>query len=135
MLYIPTDGRSKLNPPVPPGYFGNAVLGVTTIARAGDLQSEPFTKITTRIHQLLKRINDEYIRSALDCIEKVPDLTTLVRGPHTFRCPNLNVNSWVWLPKYDADFGWGRPIYMAPGNVVQEGKLCILRSPTDDGRL
>ncbi|XVF65886.1 hypothetical protein PTKIN_Ptkin09bG0287000 [Pterospermum kingtungense] len=133
MLYIPIDGRSKLNPPVPTGYFGNAVLGVTTIARAGDLRSEPFTETIKRIHQLVKQVNDEYIRSAIDYIEKAPDLSTLVRGPQTFQCPNLAVNSWVWLPIYDADFGWGRPIYMGPGNVVQEGKLYILRSPTDDG--
>ncbi|XVF65890.1 hypothetical protein PTKIN_Ptkin09bG0287400 [Pterospermum kingtungense] len=77
-IYIPINGRSRLNPPVPPGYFGNVVFGVTKIARAGDLRSEPFTKTIERIHQLLRRVNDDYIRSALDYIEKVPDLSTLI---------------------------------------------------------
>ncbi|XVF65888.1 hypothetical protein PTKIN_Ptkin09bG0287200 [Pterospermum kingtungense] len=60
-IYIPIDGRSRLNPPVPPGYFGNVVFGVTKIARAGDLRSEPFTETIKRIHQLLRRVNDDYI--------------------------------------------------------------------------
>ncbi|XVF65896.1 hypothetical protein PTKIN_Ptkin09bG0287600 [Pterospermum kingtungense] len=135
MLYIPIDGRSRLNPPVPPGYFGNVIFGATTIAHAGDLRSEPFTETMKRVHRLLKQFNDEYMRSAIDYIEKAPDLSKLVRGAHTFRCPNLNVNSWVWLPIYDADFGWGRPIFMGPANVVQEGKIYILPSPINDGTM
>ncbi|XWS13088.1 hypothetical protein CRYUN_Cryun36dG0007500 [Craigia yunnanensis] len=133
-LYILIDGRSRLNPPVPPGYLGNVIFPIATIAQAGDLQSEPFTDTIKRTHELLKQVNDEYLRSALDYIEKVPDLSTLARGSHTFRCPNLSVNSWVRLPIYDADFGWGRPIYMGPANVVQ-GKFYILQSPANDGSL
>ncbi|XVE69596.1 hypothetical protein DITRI_Ditri10aG0003200 [Diplodiscus trichospermus] len=134
-LHIPIDGRSRLKPPLPPGYFGNAILMSSEIARAGDLQSETFTDTTKRIHELLKKVDDEYLRSAIDYIENVPDLSTLVRGPHTFRCPNLAIISWMWLPIHDADFGWGRPIYMGPANVVQEGKIYILPSPTRDGSL
>ncbi|KAK8540879.1 hypothetical protein V6N13_038621 [Hibiscus sabdariffa] len=80
-------------------------------------------------------INDEYLRSLIDCIEKESDLSRMVRGPHTFRCPNLAVIPWVWLPVYDADFGWGRPSYMGPANVVQEGKIYIIPSPSNDGSL
>ncbi|PPD95793.1 hypothetical protein GOBAR_DD07182 [Gossypium barbadense] len=98
-LYFPVDGRYRLDPPLPPGYFGNVIFTTALIAQA------------------------------------VPDLNTLVRGPHTFRCPNLVVVPWNWLPIYEADFGWGCPIYMGPGNVVQEGKIYILPSPTNDGSL
>lgn len=134
-LYIPIDGRSRFDPPLPPGYFGNVIFHAAPVARAGDLLSEPLTNTVKRIHELLKQFNNEYLRSALDYIEKVPDLSTLVRGPHTFRCPNLSIVSWMWLPIHDADFGWGRPLFMGPAQVVQEGKLYILRSPTNDGSL
>ncbi|XVF65889.1 hypothetical protein PTKIN_Ptkin09bG0287300 [Pterospermum kingtungense] len=96
-LYISTDGRSRLNPPLPPGYFGNVIFNATPIATAGDLKSEPFTDTIKRIHGLLKQFNDEYMRSALDYIEKVPDQSTLVQGLHTFRCPNLTIISWMWF--------------------------------------
>ncbi|XVE80818.1 hypothetical protein DITRI_Ditri15bG0011100 [Diplodiscus trichospermus] len=134
-LHIPTDGRSRLKPPLPPGYFGNVIFSISTTARAGDLQSETFTDTAGRIRELLKLVDDEYLRSALVYIENVPDLSTLVRGSHTFRCPNLAIISWMWLPIYDADFGWGRPMCMRPANVVQEGKIYILPSPTRDGSL
>ncbi|XVF65884.1 hypothetical protein PTKIN_Ptkin09bG0286800 [Pterospermum kingtungense] len=125
-LYVPIDGRSRLNPPLPSGYFGNVIFHATPSATAGDLQSEPFTNTIKRIHELvLKQVNDEYLRSAIDHIEKVPDQNTLVRGSHTFRCPNLADAGLMRLPIYDADFGWGRPIFMGPADVEQEGKIFV----------
>ncbi|KAK1549155.1 hypothetical protein Q3G72_001629 [Acer saccharum] len=61
-LYMPIDGRSRLNPPLPYGYMGNVLFSCTSIL-----------------------------------IEQQPDLTVLKRGPHTFKCPNLNVVSWMRL--------------------------------------
>ncbi|KAA3472200.1 shikimate O-hydroxycinnamoyltransferase-like [Gossypium australe] len=134
-LYFPVDGRYRLDPPLPAGYFSNVVFKSALIAQAGDLETESFTDTIKRIHERLNQINDEYLRSAIDYIEKVSDLNTLVTGPHTFRRPNVVVIPWNWLPIYKADFGWGRPIYMGPGNVVQEGKIYILPSPVNDGSL
>ncbi|KAG4143589.1 hypothetical protein ERO13_D06G200250v2 [Gossypium hirsutum] len=129
------DARSKLNPPLPPGYFGNAIFINALVTQAGDLNTESFLDTIKRIHEGLKKINDEYLRSALDYIETVSDLSTLVRGPHTCRCPNLLVNSWLWLPIYEADFGWDRPIHTGPADVNHEGKVLLLPNPINDGSL
>ncbi|XP_039067391.1 shikimate O-hydroxycinnamoyltransferase-like isoform X1 [Hibiscus syriacus] len=134
-LSFPIDGRSKLDPPLPEGYFGNVIFMAAQIARAGDLRTEPFIDTVKRINERLKVINDEYLRSSLDYLEKVSDLSALVRGHHTCRCPNLNIVSWIYLPLYDADFGWGRPLYMGPANVVHEGKFYIIPSPDNDGTM
>ncbi|KAJ0007541.1 shikimate O-hydroxycinnamoyltransferase-like [Pistacia vera] len=134
-LYIATDGRARLIPPLPPGYFGNVIFTATPIAVAGDLQSKPTWYAAGRIHDALVRMDNDYLRSALDYLELQPDLSALVRGAHTFRCPNLGITSWVRLPIHDADFGWGRPIFMGPGGIAYEGLSFILPSPTNDGSL
>ncbi|KAM1114082.1 hypothetical protein TB1_046019 [Malus domestica] len=103
-LYIATDGRSRVQPPLPPGYFGSVIFTTTPIAVAGDLQSKPTWYAASRIHDALVRMDDNYLRSALDYLELQPDLSALVRGAHTFRCPNLGITSWVRLPIHDADF-------------------------------
>ncbi|XWS20553.1 hypothetical protein CRYUN_Cryun31cG0111800 [Craigia yunnanensis] len=134
-LYIATDGRSRLRPPLPPGYFGNVIFTATPIAVAGDLQSKPTWYAAGRIHDALVRMDDDYLRSALDYLELQPDLSALVRGAHTFKCPNLGITSWVRLPIHDADFGWGRPIFMGPGGIAYEGLSFVIPSPTNDGSL
>ncbi|KAK4590080.1 hypothetical protein RGQ29_020588 [Quercus rubra] len=134
-LYIATDGRSRLRPQLPPGYFGNVIFTATPTALAGDLQSKPTWYAASRIHDALARMDNDYLRSALDYLELQPDLSALVRGAHTFRCPNLGITSWARLPIHDADFGWGRPIFMGPGGIPYEGLSFIIPSPTNDGSL
>lgn len=134
-LYIATDGRSRLQPPLPPGYFGNVIFTTTPIAVAGELMSKPTWFAASKIHNALARMDNEYLTSALDYLELQPDLKALVRGAHTFRCPNLGITSWVRLPIHDADFGWGRPIFMGPGGIAYEGLSFIIPSSTNDGSL
>ncbi|XVF35582.1 hypothetical protein REPUB_Repub18cG0158400 [Reevesia pubescens] len=134
-LYIPVDGRYRLDPPLPPAYFGNVIFETTAVARAGELESESFSETINRIQQKIKKMDDAYLRSAIDYMETVPNIDDLVRGPHNFKNPNLGLVSWMLLPIHDADFGWGLPLYMRPANVVQEGKMYILRNPNNDGSI
>ncbi|KAK9149861.1 hypothetical protein Scep_008618 [Stephania cephalantha] len=134
-LYIATDGRYRLIPPLPKGYFGNVIFTATPLAGAGDLMSKPLTYAAGRIHDASARMDNDYLRSALDYLELQPDLTALVRGAHTFRCPNLGITSWTRLPIHDCDFGWGRPIFMGPGGIAYEGLAFLLPSPINDGSI
>ncbi|KAK9078841.1 hypothetical protein SSX86_002899 [Deinandra increscens subsp. villosa] len=131
-LYVATDGRSRLIPPLPPGYLGNVVFTATPVAKSDELESEPLANTARRIHAELAKMNNEYLRSALDYLESQPDLSALIRGPSYFASPNLNINSWTRLPVYDADFGWGRPIFMGPASILYEGTIYVIPSPSDD---
>ncbi|KAJ4958412.1 hypothetical protein NE237_025523 [Protea cynaroides] len=134
-MYIATNGRSRLHPPLPRGYFGNVIFTATPFAVSGDLMNNELMYAAGKVHDALMRMDDEYLRSALDYLELHPDLTALVRGAHTFQCPNIAITSWVQLPIHDADFGWGPPIFMGPGRIFCEGLAFILPSPTNDGSL
>ncbi|XVF89292.1 hypothetical protein PTKIN_Ptkin19aG0118500 [Pterospermum kingtungense] len=98
--------------------------------QVGDLLSEPLTNTVKAIDESVKQVNDEYVSSVIDYLEKAPDVTE--QPP---RCPNLSIGTWLWLPTYNADFRWGRPIYIRPATIFIEGKILMLRSPTDDGSL
>ena len=98
-----------------------------------DLTSKPIDYAASIIHDVLAKIDDEYLRYALDYLELQGDLTPLVQGIHTRRSPNITITAWSRLPIYDADFGWGRPIFMGPANIYDEGRSYIFPSPTNDG--
>ena len=134
-MYVRVDSRFRLRPPLPCGYFGNAIFMATPMALAGDLISKPIDSAASIIHEVLAQIDDEYLRSALDYLELQDDLTVLIPESPTFRSPNICIISWSRLPIYDVDFGWGRPIFMGPANIYFEGHSYILPSPTNDGSL
>lgn len=88
-----------------------------------------------QIHAAVSRMNDDYLRSALDYLELQEDVSKLVRGAHHFNSPNLGITSWARMPVYDCDFGWGRPIFMGPAAIAYEGLAYVLASPIGDGSL
>ncbi|XP_044981758.1 hydroxycinnamoyltransferase 1-like [Hordeum vulgare subsp. vulgare] len=133
-LYCAIDGRKRLNPPLPEGFLGNVLFTATPIVEAGKVVGG-LADAAKIIQRELDRMDDDYCRSALDYLELQPDLSPLVRGAHTYRCPNLGITSWVNLPVHNADFGWGRPVFMGPGGVAFEGLAYILPSVHNDGSL
>lgn len=131
-LYVATDGRSRLSPHLPPGYLGNVVFTATPVATSGTLTSESLQNAAKLIHTTLTKMDDSYLRSAIDYLETQPDLSALIRGPSYFASPNLNINAWTRLPVHDADFGWGRPVFMGPAIILYEGTVYVLPSPNND---
>lgn len=128
-LHIPTDGRHRLNPPLPQGYLGNVQFSSAVLSTAGEIKSKPLKETIEKISQPIGKVDSEYLRSALDCIRKQPDVTVLKRGAHTYKGCNGTVVSWTRLPLYGADFGWGRPVHVGRAKIGNEGASYIIPSP------
>ncbi|XP_035545023.1 spermidine hydroxycinnamoyl transferase-like [Juglans regia] len=144
-LSLAVDFRSRLKPSLPPGYFGNTVLPtVTSKCVHGDLLAKPLSYAAGKIREAIERITDEYIRSALDYITSQEDVSALrsnfhirayTKTPNFLGNPNVYIGSWINLPFYGMDYGWGKPIYVGPGLLNDDGKSFIMSSPTADGSL
>ncbi|KAG6413263.1 hypothetical protein SASPL_125971 [Salvia splendens] len=132
-LHIPFDGRAKLG--LPKGYFGNAIFFATPIATCGEIETNSLSYAVRRVGDSIMRLDEEYLKSSLDFLEQQEDISKLAQGAHSFRCPNLWVISWVRLPVYEPDFGWGKAVYMGPWAAPFEGKSYLLPNPDNDGSL
>jgi len=134
-----------MEPPLPKEYFGNATLYVVASSLAGDLMSKPLGYASSRIREAIERVNDEYVRSAVEFLKNQEDLSRF-QDLHAVESekglfygnPNLGVVSWLTLPFYGVDFGWGKEVYMGPGTHVHDfdGDSLLLPGPDeDDGSL
>ncbi|XP_030544190.2 spermidine hydroxycinnamoyl transferase [Rhodamnia argentea] len=141
-LAICVDSRRRLQPPPKLGYFGNATLDVIASGTSGELVSSPLGCTSSKIRDAIERVTHDYVRSAIKHIREQPDLTLFqdvhalgsTRGPF-YGNPNLGVVSWVTLPIYGLDFGWGREVHMGPGNHDFDGDSLVLPSLEEEGGL
>ncbi|KAB1201361.1 Spermidine hydroxycinnamoyl transferase [Morella rubra] len=124
--------------------FAVAGVGaVTSPCLCGDLLSKPLGYAARTIREAKEKMTDEYIRSALDFITSQEDVSPLRNNIHIrgyseapfLGNPNISTGSWMNLPFYAADFGWGKPTYVGPGVLNTDGKSFIMPSPEDDGSL
>ncbi|XP_059307534.1 acyltransferase GLAUCE [Lycium ferocissimum] len=116
------DIRSRLNPPLPKSYTGNAVLTSYASAKCHELEEGPFSKIVELVSQGGMRMTDEYARSAIDWGE-------IYKG---FPNGEFLISSWWKLGFSQVEYPWGKPKYSCP--VVCPRKDIILLFPNiDDG--
>ncbi|KAI8570282.1 hypothetical protein RHMOL_Rhmol01G0022300 [Rhododendron molle] len=47
--------------------------------------------------------------------------------------PNMVITSWIGLPLFGVDFGWGKEIYMGPGAMPFDGRSFIFPNHDEDG--
>ncbi|RZC84972.1 hypothetical protein C5167_047756 [Papaver somniferum] len=121
--------RSRLSPPLPNGYFGNAIFYVAPTATSGNIISKPLSYAVNLIHETFTTSNNEYFRSALDFLELHPNIRLLTDGTQTFKGCNVNNTTWARLPIYEADFGWGKPFYMGPSVQRFPGRSTLIPNP------
>ncbi|RLN33254.1 shikimate O-hydroxycinnamoyltransferase-like [Panicum miliaceum] len=128
-LYTMVDMRARLCPPLPEAFFGNAVARTSASARVGDLLGGPLGFGARRLRAATGH-GDEYARSLVDYLEAA-DPAALPRGglPGT----DLRVISWLGMPSYDADFGWGEPALLAPALMYYPGFVYLLNCPGKEG--
>eukprot|EP00249_Psilotum_nudum_P003139 c16460_g1_i1 orf=656-1585(+) len=61
--------RSKLKPPLPKGFYGNAIVLTSAICTAAELVERPLSYATKLVQDAIAIVDDEYIRSAIDYLE------------------------------------------------------------------
>lgn len=121
--------RHKLRPQLPSGYFGNALIRVAASGEVREIVAEELRSVAGRIGGAIRRIDDELVRSAIDYLEVAAE-----RGSRpaqgSFPTTELAVISWLGMPIYDADFGWGKPLVMMRAESERGGRVYLM----DGGR-
>ncbi|MCL7028458.1 hypothetical protein MKW94_014903 [Papaver nudicaule] len=114
-ISIPLDCHSRSIPRLP-----------DVKAVSGYIVSEPLNYAVSLIHKtFMSSGNNGYLRSAIDFLELNPSVRTIIKGKGC----NFRLSTWVRLSMYEADFGWGKPVYMGPGVNRFVGRGFLLSNP------
>lgn len=119
-ILFAVDIRSRLNPPLPRSFTGNAVLTAYATAKCKELEEAPLSKLVDLMSEGAARMTDEYARSAIDWGQ-------VYKGfPHG----EFLISSWWRLGFNEVEYPWGKPKYSCP--LVYHRKDIILLFPDLD---
>ncbi|KAF4353476.1 hypothetical protein G4B88_016460 [Cannabis sativa] len=131
-LAVCVDIRSRTEPPLPSAYFGNASFDVKAISTSGELVSKPLGFAASKIRETIEKVTNKYIWSNLKYLKSQKDLR-MFQDLHEgfYGNPNLCVVSWLRLPLYGLDFGWGKEVGMSieTSNDI-DGEFVLLQNPS-----
>ncbi|KAL8140892.1 hypothetical protein V2J09_006913 [Rumex salicifolius] len=127
-LLFAVDGRSRFNPPLPKGFFGNGIVLTCSLCTAGELVENPLSDGVKRVQEAITMVTDDYMRSVVDYFEKTrarPSLTA-----------TLLISTWSRLSFHSMDFGWGEALYSGPVGLPEREVVLFLpngHDPRDKG--
>ena len=107
-LLFALNARSRFQPPLPAGFYGNTISFACAQAKAGDLSDQPLSFVVKLIKESTRMIDEEYMRSVIDMME-VKGRPLIKDGGFYF------VSEMSKLELGEADFGWGKPVYVGVG--------------------
>ncbi|XP_059064497.1 acyltransferase GLAUCE-like [Cryptomeria japonica] len=112
-VHYVVDMRSRMRPPLPREYAGNATKAAYAKATAKELLDQPFSATVKMLEEAGNRLSDEYLRSAIDWLELHDGVMRMENG--------FVVTSWSRTEYRDVEFG-GEVKSICAGPVVSGRK-------------
>nr|DAD38015.1 TPA_asm: hypothetical protein HUJ06_008656 [Nelumbo nucifera] len=106
-ILFAVDIRSKISPPLPHGFTGNAVVTAFANAKVVDLAEKPLSFCVELVKGAMDRVSDDYVRSVIDWLEIHKGVPATING-------NFYLSAWWKLPFHDLNFGCGKLIHCGP---------------------
>ncbi|KAK6939430.1 hypothetical protein RJ641_028961 [Dillenia turbinata] len=105
-LLFSVNVRKRLNPNLPPGYYGNGFVLGCAGCTVNDLVNANLSSAVRLVQHAKSSLTDDYIQTLIDLLEDKtvkPDLHA-----------SLVISQWSKLGLEDLDFGEGKPLHMGP---------------------
>ncbi|XP_061340487.1 benzyl alcohol O-benzoyltransferase-like [Gastrolobium bilobum] len=100
-LMCMANARARFNPPLPDGYYGNAIAYPTAVTTAGKLS---FGYALELIKKVKAEVTEEYVHSVADLM--------VTKGRCLFTTVNSCIVSDLTRARFrEVDFGWGKAVY------------------------
>lgn len=128
------DLRKRMDPPLSNAYFGNLVT--SAMAATTPESSLQLPCLVAQLRESIRKIDGEYVKKLQDGDGIYEFLAVFMKANELYMKGETELysfTSWCKLPFYDADFGWGKPIWASPADFPAKNIIGLVDTKSGDG--
>lgn len=124
--------RPRVDPPLPDYFFGN-VSRIAVAVPCRDVEKEGYD-VLNPMRDAIKKVDGEYVRKLREGDEHLDFLRDRSERFSSGEVVPFGFTSLCRFPLYEADFGWGKPIWVGSGCLTYNNLIVFIDTSSDDGR-
>ncbi|XP_026452878.1 vinorine synthase-like [Papaver somniferum] len=134
--------RSRMVPPLPPNSFGNMTclsIALHTFTNTDSTKKNHQRQniLAGKIRESMKKIDGEYVKQ-LQTADTFSNALKIIKNENDFppsgpRPLMLIFTSWCRFSVYEADFGWGKPIWASICTLPLKNMVLLMDTSSGDG--
>ncbi|XP_044500646.1 stemmadenine O-acetyltransferase-like [Mangifera indica] len=133
MLVQAVNLRKRMHEPLPDDSFGN-IAGPSGIIVSEDSESKDVYSLIRKFRNAISKINGDYVmKLQAGAMEDFGFSVTNDERLNKAEMVNFWYSSLCRFPVYEADFGWGRPIWIAWGGLPYRNLVTLMDTKDGDG--
>ncbi|GFP91311.1 vinorine synthase [Phtheirospermum japonicum] len=103
--------------------FGNCVM--PAVAYESSSGGGEFHEVVSKLRSAIRRVDEDYITKSMGQGGLLDDLNQFGGMLMTGQVEMFGFTSWCRFPVYEADFGWGKPIWLGPAEMPNDGAVLV----------
>lgn len=113
--------RTRMDPPLSSGHFGNIIHLITLELRSGDKDG----KIIGQSREIIKGIDMDFVRKLQNTEAVMKSLMDSLNDSSSEIVIPFGFSSLSRLPFYETDFGWGKPVWVGADFIPVPNYVCF----------
>ncbi|XP_022775627.1 vinorine synthase-like [Durio zibethinus] len=123
--------RTRLDPPLPEHSFGNFYQMAMTVPSRNS--GEDFYNLVNQIRESIRKLDSKYVRQLQDGQSHFDFIKERAESFITGQMVSFNFTSLCRFPRYKADFGWGKPIWVGSVSLTFKNLVVFMDTAFGDG--
>ncbi|KAK4423915.1 Stemmadenine O-acetyltransferase [Sesamum alatum] len=122
--------RTRLDPPLSEYHFGNISQPRVAVTSMG---ADGGSELLQKVREAIRGVNGEYLAQLRQGDKHLNYLKEIIAHATKSEMVTFNFTSLCRFPVYEADFGWGKPVWVGSAGLMHKNVVTFMDTATGDG--
>ncbi|KAL2484476.1 HXXXD-type acyl-transferase family protein [Abeliophyllum distichum] len=124
--------RTRLDPPLSEHYFGNISRLAIAIPSMEDREKEGYG-VLNKVREAIRGVNGDYLAKLREGDKHLKFVKERAAQANKGDLVTFNFTSLCRFPLYEADFGWGKPVWVGSASLTYKNLVTFMDTKSGDG--